>query len=282
MHPLIHRLGGLAKVQAARLRRRPVTEEYEVGAPSAQRALDLYAGEWASRLPAAAAGLTAGQIPLFEDSRLHWAIERLGSVHGAAVLELGPLEGAHTWMLEQAGVASITAVEANRRAFLKCLVLKEVLGTTRARFLLGDFMAFLRESPGARFDVGIASGVLYHMPEPAELLARLARACDRLFLWTHHYDRELVAHRPQVAARFRAPEGRTVDGFSHTVYPHWYQAARFRPGFCGSRETHPRWMTREDIIAALRHFGHARVEVGLEEPDHPHGPALGLVSFRSP
>jgi SAM-dependent methyltransferase len=280
MHQLIHRFGGLAKAQVARLRRRPVTEEYEAGAPSAQRSLDLFAGEWASRLPSSAPGLTAGHIPLFEDARVRWAIERLGGVQDASVLELGPLEGGHTWMLEQQGAASITAIEANRRAFLKCLVLKEVVGTSRARFLLGDFLSFLREAPDARFDVGVASGVLYHMPEPVELLARLARACDRLFLWTHYYDRDLVRRQPAVAARFRSAETRIVEGFSHTVYPHWYQAARFTPGFCGSGETHPRWMTREDIAGALRHCGHQRVEIGLEEPEHPHGPALGLVSFR--
>jgi hypothetical protein len=201
-------------------------------------------------------------------------------VDGAHVLELGPLEGGHTWLLEQQGAARITAIEANRRAYLKCLVMKEVVGTTRARFLLGDFTAFLRESPEARFDVGIASGVLYHMHEPVELLARLARACDRLFVWTHHHDAAFVAQRPEVAARFRTPEVRTVDGFTHTLHPHWYQAARFTPGFCGSGETHPRWMTRDDIVAALRHFGHDRVEIGLEEPTHPHGPAMALVSSR--
>lgn len=281
MHPLIHRFGGLAKVQVARLRRRPVTDEYESGAPSPQRALDLYAGEWASRLPAGFSHLAAGQIPLFEDSRLFWALERLGGVAGAHVLELGPLEGGHTWQLEQQGAARITAIEANRRAFLKCLVMKEVVGTSRARFLLGDFVAYLRTTPEARFDVGIASGVLYHMPDPVELLARLARACDRLFLWTHYYDGALVRRRPEVAARFRTPESRTFDDFPHTLHPHWYQAARFTPGFCGSGETHPRWMTRGEIIGALRHFGHDRVEVGIEEPDHPHGPALALVSSRA-
>lgn len=280
MHPLIHRLGGVAKVQLARLRGRPVTDEYETGAPSPQRALDLYAGEWASRLPPPLEGLVAGQIPLFQDGRLLWALDRLGGVDGAEVLELGPLEGAHTWMLEQHGAARITAVEANRRAYLKCLVMKEVVGTTRARFLLGDFLAYLRESPDVRFDVAIASGVLYHMSEPVELLARLARATDRLFIWTHYYDRALVNRRPEVSARFRAAESGSMEGFSCSLHPHWYQAARFTPGFCGSGATHPRWMTRDDIVEALRHFGHTRIEVGLEEPDHPHGPALAIVSRR--
>ncbi len=35
------------------------------------------------------------------------------------ILELGPLEGAHTYQLR------ILAIEANAEAFLKCLVVKE-------------------------------------------------------------------------------------------------------------------------------------------------------------
>lgn len=281
MHPLVHRVGGFAKVQLARLRGRPVTDEYETAAPSPQLALDLFKGEWASRLPPPFDACVAGQIPLFDDARLHWALERLGGVRDASVLELGPLEGGHTWLLEQRGAARVTAIEANRRAYQKCLVVKEVLGMSRARILLGDFQAYLREHPDVRYDVGIASGVLYHMPEPVELIARMARACDRLYFWTHYHDGDLVARRPDVAARFRTPETRVVDGFTHTVHPHWYQAARYSPGFCGSGETHPRWMTRAGIVDALRHFGHDRVEIGLDEPDHRHGPAMGLVSFRS-
>ena len=197
------------------------------------------------------------------------------------MLELGPLEGGHTWLLEQRGAARITAIEANRRAFQKCLVLKEVVGTTRAHFLLGDFMAFLRESPDARFDIGIASGVLYHMPDPVDLLARLARACDRLYLWTHYFDAGLVSRRPDVAARFRAPDVRAVGGFTHTLHPHWYQAARFTPGFCGSGETHPRWMTRDGILEALRYFAYDRIDIAYEEPAHINGPAFAIAAART-
>jgi hypothetical protein len=278
--PWIRRLGGIAKVQWARLRGRPLSDEYVLGAPSPQHAIDLFAGEWSSRFPATGAGpLRAGQVPLFEDRRLEWAIGRMGGVAGRRVLELGPLEAGHTWMLEQRGAAEIVSIEANRRAYLKCLVVKEVFGMARARFLLGDFVAFLQEHPEARFDIGLASGVLYHMRDPVGLLRVLSRACDRLYLWTHYYDAGLVAGGP-VAARFGSPEPHSVDGFEHTLHPHWYQAARFDRRFCGSGETHPRWMTREAILAALRHCGYSRLEVAFEEPDHANGPAFAVVADR--
>jgi SAM-dependent methyltransferase len=281
MHTLFRRLGGIAKVQLARVRRAPVTAEYVTDAPSPQHALDLFAGEWSSRFPPPMDALRAGPVPLFEDRRLDWALGALGGVEGAEVLELGPLEGAHSWMLEQRGAAAVTAVEANRRAFLKCLIVKETLGLTRARFLLGDFQAYLRTAPDARFDVGVASGVLYHMRDPVELLAQLTRVCRRVFLWTHYFDAARVAARPEVAARFRGAETATAGGFAHVLHPHWYQAARFNPAFCGSGAITPRWMEREAIVGALRFFGCDHVEVGLEEPDHVNGPAFGVVAWRS-
>jgi Protein of unknown function (DUF1698) len=281
MHTLLHRIGGVAKVQLARLRGKPLTSEYVTTAPSPQLALDLFKGEWSSHLPPPLGEFEAGWLPLFEDPRLEWAIQALGGVDGALVLELGPLEGAHSWMLEQHGAAAITAIEANRRAYLKCLVMKETMGIARTRFLLGDFVEYLRTSPEARFDVGIASGVLYHMRDPVALLARLARACDRLFLWTHYFEAEAVRGRPKVDARFGAPVTHTVEGFTHTLHPHWYQAARFQRSFCGSGETTPRWMERGAILEALRTFGYDRIEIGLEEPGHIHGPAFALVALRT-
>ena len=46
----------------------------------------------------------------------NWALSLLGSIEGQSVLELGPLEGGHTYMLHKAG-ANITSIEANKRGF---------------------------------------------------------------------------------------------------------------------------------------------------------------------
>ena len=129
--------------------------------PSPQNAFDLFKGEWSTRLPDAC-GWTASTGParLCEDYRVHWAAEQLGGFAGKRVLELGPLEGGHAYMLEQLGAASVFSLEASSRAFLKCLVLKEAFGLTRTRFLLGDFMPYLHTTAD-EFDVIFACGVLY-------------------------------------------------------------------------------------------------------------------------
>ena len=49
---------------------------------------------------------------VFADARLEWGLAALGGVADRTVLELGPMEGSHTYLLEQKGARAITAVEA--------------------------------------------------------------------------------------------------------------------------------------------------------------------------
>src|ERR1700751_3232798 len=98
---------------------------YFTTAPSAQNAIDIFEGEWHTSLPGEHDALRAGKVEFFKDPRLAWAFDQIGDLTGKHALELGPLAGAHTYMLEQAGCASGLSIEGNPRAFLKCLLLKE-------------------------------------------------------------------------------------------------------------------------------------------------------------
>jgi hypothetical protein len=187
--------------------------------------VNIFNGEWASRFPGDLATLPAGQSPLFEDSRITWAIEQFGGITGHHMLELGPLEAGHTFMLEQLGAASITAIEANTRAFLKCLIVKEMLQLKRSQFLCGDFVEYLRATQ-QKFDSCLACGVLYHMANPAELLRLIAQSADRVFIWTHYFDRDPITSDPALLAKFHL-DGIPSEhyGFSHTLYRQEYQTA---------------------------------------------------------
>src|SRR5215212_97505 len=165
-----------------------ILDAYVHSAPSAQNAIDIFKGEWASRFPAAlGTPVEAGGIPLFEDGRIIWAINELGGIQGNRILELGPLEGGHSYMLELYGAASVISIEANTRAYLKCLIAKELLDMKRVKYLCGDFIEYLKTS-AEQFDMIMGSGVLYHMRNPVELLSLLAGHTNRLFLWTHYFD----------------------------------------------------------------------------------------------
>ena len=185
-----------------------VLDTYVTTAPSPQNAVDLFEGTWSSKLPLD--GVTAGPIPLFSDDRVEWALRHFGDLTGKKVLELGPLEAGHTYQLLGAG-AEVVAIESQAKAYLKCLVVKELLGLDRASFLLGDFVEYLR-SCGERYDVCFASGVLYHLRNPVEAIALAARAAGRLLLWTHYYDEEVCrGERAAVAAVLR-PRGERPRG----------------------------------------------------------------------
>ncbi|MSU22403.1 MAG: class I SAM-dependent methyltransferase [Opitutus sp.] len=251
-------------------------------APSDQNALDLFAGEWSSSPPAARPELKAGATPLFDDPRMTWTHDRLiemglaGGFQGRDVLELGPLEGGHTFLIDRLGAKSVTAVEANARAYLKCLIAKETFGMPHARFLLGDCLTYLRETDKT-YDIGVACGILYHLTNPVELLELLARRCQAIFLWTVFYDPEFVAQHPVPGAKFSESIAMEHAGFKHSVHRFNYGASLDWKGFCGGGEVYSYWMEKPEIIAALQRFGFT--DFRTEQHPNVHGSAL-LVAAR--
>lgn len=272
-----------AKSLLYRLRSTPVARaRYVTSTPSPQNALDILRGAWVSRLPEPFSNLKAGDLTLFDDARIHWLVDEIGGVEGQSVLELGPLEGAHSTMLERYGAAGVTAIEANTHAYLKCLIVKEILGLNRVRFLCGDLMAYLRQEDGPGFDLCLASGVLYHMCNPVELIALLASRCrGHLFLWTHYYDEELVTRNPWLAHKHRRQTPAEYEGFHCTLYRYEYQEARHTSTFSGAGAPYSHWMRRDDLLGCLEHVGLEVLRVGFDEPEHKGGPALALIARRA-
>lgn len=255
-----------------------ILDQYVRSAPSRQAAIDIFAGEWSSSFPVST-GLTAGSIPLFEDSRITWTIERAGGVQGKRVLELGPLEAGHSAMLHEAG-ASVVSVESNSRAYLKCLIVKEVLGLDRCSFLLGDFMPYLEQSD-ERFDLVVASGVLYHSPDPLALLESIARVGTRVAIWTHYFEPKVVAADPSQSRMF-VPEVETVTwrGRSFDLHRRNYLESLQWGGFCGGPESSALWMERADLMTALTELGYGRIDVLSDDLGHPNGACIMLFAER--
>jgi len=252
---------------------------YVSTAPSAQNALDIFAGEWASRFPPPYSNLVAGGIPLFEDGRIAWAMEQLGGCQDQNVLELGPLEAGHSYLLEAYHAAAVTAIEANTGAFLKCLIAKEILGLKRVHFLCGDFIQYLEQNTGT-FDLVLASGVLYHMQEPFTLLQLLAKRTNRTYIWTHYYDDKIIQSNPNLRPKFTKRVSSTAGGFPCTMYRQGYLNSLQTPGFCGGNAEFSYWLAREDILKALAQYGFHDVRIAHEQPDHPHGPCFSLVAMK--
>jgi uncharacterized protein DUF1698 len=260
----------------------PINNYYLTSVPSPQNALDIFKGEWSSQLPPPFHDLHAGNASLFDDARIKWVVSELGDLHGRNILELGPLEGGHSYMLDQSGADSVTAIESDTHAYLKCLIVKELLGMRGVKFLCGDLIEYLKDPYGPQFDIGVASGVLYHMVNPVELISLLAKRCQtHLLIWTHYYD-EAWAKAKNLQSKFPFAEQVDYAGFSHTlVRQHYGSEALSWLGFCGGSRPYSNWMYREEIIKCLGYFGFAKIQINFDHYDHPNGPAFTLLASRT-
>ncbi len=257
-----------------------ILEEYILSRPSNQNILDIFDGEWSSKLPEKYGLHTRpGTASLFEDARVAWLEEVFGPVSGLDVLELGPLEGGHSYMLQERGANSVTSIEANTRAFLKCLCIKEVLKLNKVKFMLGDFSSYLEETDTV-YDLVFASGVLYHMPNPVLLLKNISKVTSRLFLWTHYYDKDIVDAKADLANKFSGMKSIRIDGVNYALAEQHYNEALGWSGFCGGGKPTSMWMTKESLIAALNDFGFTQLTFGFDGKDHPNGPAMAICASK--
>src|SRR5262249_7347441 len=203
----------------------------------------------------------------------------LGGVGGYRVLELGPLEGGHSYMMEKAGAASVLAIEACALSFLKCLIVKELLPLQRVRFQFANFMQFLAEGTET-FDLILASGVLYHQREPIACIKRMAARSDRVFIWTHYYQDGMDSDR--VKAGFFRPAARAeLDGFQCDLFRLDYDAYAKHVKYRGGIDEYAHWMRKEDLLACLEHFGLGEIRIAFDRTEHLYGPNLALLARRS-
>jgi hypothetical protein len=154
-------------------------------------------------------------------------------------------------MMSRAGAAEIVAIEANTRAFLRCLVVKNALKFD-ADFWLGDFCAYLASTTDS-YDFVVSSGVLYHMGNPLKLLADMARVASSFGLWTPYYDREVMNARPDLARRFaRKPRVARFRDREVATFEQRYVHPPGSPWFRGGAAEVSHWLTKGSARSAGR------------------------------
>jgi SAM-dependent methyltransferase len=251
-----------------------ILDVYVTDPPTREVAFRLFDGAWSSNVP----GFGLGHAELFDDPRIKWVLQQCGGVQGKRVLELGPLEGGHTWMIAKAGASNITSIESNTTAFLKCLIVQSTLKFD-ADFLLGDFRPYLEKSADT-YDLLLASGVLYHMTEPAKLLQDMAKASRSIAIWTHYYDSDVICSRNDLRKKFDdTPRIEEIGSRKVISFKQNYLEALKWKGFCGGSAPTSYWLTRESLIGVLTDLG-LNVTIGEEQKDHPNGPAILLFASR--
>jgi hypothetical protein len=155
-------------------------------------------------------------MPLFcksKDLRPSYCVDVFGSLQEFDVLELGSFEGGHSYQLEKFNVRSLTCIESNPQSFLKSLIIKDAMHM-RASFLFGDFLQYLAQCKKT-FDLIFASGVLYHMEDPLNLLHLIAQHTDRVFLWALYMSETAASLTPV----FKNP---VLEGYSCRYFRYDY------------------------------------------------------------
>lgn len=254
--------------------------KFELRYPSPQTAVDIFAGSWASDLSKVCQVVGTGRADLFVgDGRPKQAAEALGNrdghLDGMRLLELGPLEAAHSFQLERLGAASIVGIETNVDAFLKCLIVKEILDLKKTRFMFGDALEFLNKTED-RFDMVFCSGVLYHMSDPVALIKAICNVTDKCFIWTHYYNDECGNTDGN-----RTKRHVNILGFDADYYELEYPQRNNR-SFLGGNKNLRAWMTRDDIVACFKYFGLNDVILLGDAPLNPAGACLSFAASRNP
>lgn len=255
-----------------------LNDRYVSQAPNAQQTVDLFKGGWASKLPIE--GVRSGAVTLFEDERIEWLLGKLGDPTGFDVLELGPLEGGHSYMLEKAGAKRVHGIDANTLAYLKCLTVKQLLGLEAAEFELGDFDTYL-DTCEQRYDLVVACGVLYHLVDPLRTLLNMIRVSDRLFIWSHFFDPVAMPKSdPRHAWMTGEVTRKEIDGEALTYHMRSYGGTKHGAAFCGGTRSKAVWMEQNEVMELLARKGY-RTETAFVTPDHPHGPAACIYAERA-
>jgi hypothetical protein len=251
--------------------------KFEHRAPSPQNAVDIFEGKWACDLGDVCPGLRAGPGLFFTtDNRPRLLADLLGTngrLDEMTVLELGPLEGHHTYQLERLGAKHILAIESNVEAFLKCLIIKEIFSLRVANFMLGDCVEYLNTTSDT-YDIVMCSGLLYHMSDPIGVIRQIARVTGKCFVWTHYYDQN---HCPGPAREIR----------TYPQYPnvkmHVLTYDNMADGrFWGGNKPTSAWLYRDDILTAFREAGFTSLQVIEDTPDHPNGACFSFAASRNP
>jgi SAM-dependent methyltransferase len=212
-------------------------------------------GPWVTRFSVKGRSY-GGDVSFRDDERLAQFLERFGDCK--TVLELGSLEGGHTFQLAQHGYR-VTGVEGRSENVERARWVGDVLGVDGAEFFVADLESTPLSEFG-RFDAVFCCGLLYHLPRPWQLLDQLPGVAPAAFFWTQY-------------AGVAEVEENGIEGA-------WYGEQGRKDPLSGLS---PRsfWMTLPALMDRLRQNGFGRIDVVKDEPTHPHGPAVTLAVWKT-
>jgi SAM-dependent methyltransferase len=187
-----------------------------------------------------------------------------GSLAGKSVLDLGCLEGGFALELARRGAARVLGIEFREISVQRCELARDLMALPNAEFICGDIMTAI---PAEQFDVVFATGILYHLDRPAELLAIARRACRGfMMLDTHVARRDEATHGCGPEAAIEAANGTTYRGRWFTEFAESTTAAsRARMLWASSTNHRSFWPFQDELERMLHDAGFG--DVTQADPD---------------
>jgi SAM-dependent methyltransferase len=179
-----------------------------------------------------------------------------------SILELGSLEGAHSFILAQhPGVKRVVALEGREANLRKARFVQEQLRIDNIEFAQAN-LEHADLSAFGKFDAIFCCGLLYHLPEPWKLIEQCPPIAPLLFIWT------------QYAAETEARDvGRGLRGKIHV------EGGADEP-LSGMSAT-ATWLTLDSLRVLLAASGYDSVEIIDDDPGHANGPAVTIGARRT-
>ncbi|HSP45644.1 MAG TPA: class I SAM-dependent methyltransferase [Chthoniobacterales bacterium] len=174
-----------------------------------------------------------------------------------SILELGSLEGAHTFILAQhPGVKRVVALEGRNANLRKARFVQALLQIHNVEFAQANLEHADLTQLGT-FDAVFCCGLLYHLPEPWKLIQQCPPIAPLLFIWTQY---ALENEARDIGQGLRGKtyiEGgpdEPLSGMSATAM----------------------WLTLDSLRTLLARSGYGKVDIIHDDPAHPNGPAVTI------
>lgn len=203
---------------------------------------------------------TVAGVPPRDDIRSQLVIDACGgSLDGRTVVDLGCLEGGFTLAFARAGAAHALGIEARERSVQRCELARTLLGVDNATFVNADIKDELGHHDP--FDVVFATGILYHVADPAGFLKTMRSACAHVALVDTHIARADEATHDCSPMVERESHGVTYRGRMFPEYPpDVSDDAKEAMAWAAYSDADAFWPLEEDLVQMMHDAGFARVE----------------------
>lgn len=196
----------------------------------------------------------------FRDVRSHVVRGALpGGLAGRSVVDLGCAEGGFALAFAADGADRVLGIEAREISVRRAELARDLLGLEQAEFVVADIKQELAQR--GEFDVVFATGILYHVADPASMLVAMRAACREVALIdTHVAHPDVVTHDcSEVVERTFA--GTTYRGRLFTEYPpETTDADKEGMLWAAWNDAEVFWPFEDDLVEMIRAAGFDRIE----------------------